>query len=334
MKRIVETKSPLPSGERKCLMSLLDSELDGNPIEFLTWRAKNWKKIPQLEELRRHGAIDGDTHCTVTFWGLLNTPGKRSRVVLAHCERLFRVLRGHYSDRPKEPIPLEALAAQAGLSPHEALTGAQFLARSPAHLVINSHDGRTQIFANETYVRGRGFRDIKRIAHEQGRFRLKAIPSIAFTEAWSGRVLESALDQAESDVVRECWQKAVERLGTDPAGAITSGRSLLEAACKYVLEEHGEAADTSLELPRLYKSAAKLIRLDSDSAVDAALRRMLQGCAAAVDGLGELRNKMGDAHGPGSRSARPARRHAEFAVMVAGAIAGLLLATLDAHRAP
>jgi len=246
MRQKAEQKSSLHSGERKCLNGLLDSELDGKRIEFLTWRAKNPKRIPQLEELRRHGAIEGDTHCTITFWGLLNTPSKRARVVLTHCERVFRVLRKHYSHPPKDSISLEDLAAQAGLSSEEALTGATFLARSPAHLVVNSQDGRTQIFANENYVRGRGFRDIKQTAHEQGRFRLKAIPSIAFTEAGSSKVLESALEAAESDAVRECWRKALERLGTDPAGAITCGRSLVEAACKYVLEEHCEAAERHL----------------------------------------------------------------------------------------
>lgn len=334
MKKAVDLKSPLSAGERTCLTGLLDSELNGNRIEFLTWRAKNPKRIPQLEELRRHGAIEGDTHCIVTFWGLLNTPSRRARVVLAQCERLFGVLRKHYSHRPKEPMSLEDLAAESGLSSEEALMGATFLARSPAHLVVNSLDGRTQIFANENYVTGRGFRDIKLRAHEQGRFRLRLMPSMPLVGTTSSTSLGSTLEAAESEAVRECWQKALERLGTDPAGAITSGRSLVEAACKFVLEEHGEAVDSSTELPKLYRNAAKLVRLDSDNAADAALRRLLQGCATVVDGLSEVRNKMGDAHGPGRRSAKPAKRHAEFAVMVAGAVAGLLLATLDAQRAP
>ena len=48
-----------------------------------------------------------------------------------------------------------------------------------------------------------------------------------------------------------------------------------------------------------------------------------------VEGLGTLRNKIGDAHGKGGKPVRPARRHARLAVNLAGAMATFMVETLD-----
>jgi Abortive infection C-terminus len=43
-----------------------------------------------------------------------------------------------------------------------------------------------------------------------------------------------------------------------------------------------------------------------------------------------LRNRLGDAHGQGKRPVKPAPRHAELAVNMAGSLASFLLATFEA----
>jgi hypothetical protein len=46
-----------------------------------------------------------------------------------------------------------------------------------------------------------------------------------------------------------------------------------------------------------------------------------------VNELGSLRNRISDAHGHGRRPVKPAPRHAELAVNLAGAVSAFLVAT-------
>ncbi|QUN41767.1 abortive infection family protein [Burkholderia cenocepacia] len=49
----------------------------------------------------------------------------------------------------------------------------------------------------------------------------------------------------------------------------------------------------------------------------------------SLRGLGAVRNRLGDSHGKGKVAAKPAPRHAELAVNLAGSVALFLLATLE-----
>lgn len=51
-----------------------------------------------------------------------------------------------------------------------------------------------------------------------------------------------------------------------------------------------------------------------------------------VNGLGTLRNRLGDAHGQGAKTVRPAPRHAELAVNLAGSVALFLVATFKEQK--
>jgi hypothetical protein len=51
-----------------------------------------------------------------------------------------------------------------------------------------------------------------------------------------------------------------------------------------------------------------------------------------VEGLGALRNRLSDAHGKGTAGVKPAPRHAELAVNLAGTMATFLVATWEARR--
>ena len=57
----------------------------------------------------------------------------------------------------------------------------------------------------------------------------------------------------DSHHVQEAWAKALDRRTSDPEGAITAARTLLESACKHVLEERDVPYDDGLDLPKLYK---------------------------------------------------------------------------------
>src|SRR3546814_15117838 len=60
--------------------------------------------------------------------------------------------------------------------------------------------------------------------------------------------------------------------------------------------------------------------------------QILGNCQSVVESLGALRNKLGDAHSGGPKRARPAARHAELAVNLAGSMATFLVATWEARK--
>lgn len=133
--------------------------------------------------------------------------------------------------------------------------------------------------------------------------------------------------------VAAVWQKALERRTRDPECAITAARTLVETVCKHILDAAGDAYDDGADLPALYRQAAKRLKLAPSDHTEEVFRQILGGCVSVVTGLGAVRNKISDAHGRGAGGARPAPRHAQFAVNLAGATAMFLIETWQARPA-
>lgn len=139
----------------------------------------------------------------------------------------------------------------------------------------------------------------------------------------------TAFDEAN---VHAVWTAALERRITNPQAAITSARTLLEAVCKHILDEQKIEYPEGVELPKLYNKAAATLNLAPSRHSEQVFKQILGGCQSVVEGLGAMRNKLGDAHGQGKRAIRPASRHAELAVNLAGAMATFLVATWRARQ--
>jgi Abortive infection C-terminus len=140
------------------------------------------------------------------------------------------------------------------------------------------------------------------------------------------------LQRFNAETVHQLWSKALERRESDPEGAVTLARTLLESVCKHILDEHTQSYRNDADLPALYRQTAELLNIAPSQHSEQIFRQILGGCTAVVEGLGALRNKLSDAHGQGSRAVRPAARHAELAVNLAGAVAIFLIATNEAKR--
>jgi hypothetical protein len=128
------------------------------------------------------------------------------------------------------------------------------------------------------------------------------------------------------------WTMAMERRGSEPEGAITLARTLLEDVFKWILHQAGETWREADDLPILYRRLAKVLKLAPDDHTEAVFKQILGGCQSVVESLGTLRNKLGDAHSTGPKRARPQPRHAELAVNLAGAMATFLVATWEARQ--
>lgn len=142
------------------------------------------------------------------------------------------------------------------------------------------------------------------------------------------KVASNALETFDVDGVHAVWTKAIARRSTDPEGAITVARTLLETVTKRILEESGEAYSDKDDLPKLYASAARVLNLAPNQHTEEPIKAILGGAMNLVNGIVTLRNRLSDSHGRGGKlPVRPSPRHASLAVNTAGAIATFLVET-------
>jgi Abortive infection C-terminus len=147
------------------------------------------------------------------------------------------------------------------------------------------------------------------------------------------KIITEALKSFDSEKIHLIWQNGLDRKDTDPEGAITLSRTLLESVCKYILDELNIKYDTNkIELPELYKTTSQTLNIAASQHTEEVFKQILGGCSGVVTGLGTLRNRLGDAHGKGKNQVRPAPRHAELAINLAGSMALFLVQTYKAKK--
>lgn len=150
----------------------------------------------------------------------------------------------------------------------------------------------------------------------------------------SDQIASETLQTFDVDGVHAVWEKAIARRNTDPEGAITVARTLLETVSKRILDETGRTYSDKDDLPKLYSTAAKALNLAPDQHTEEPIKAILGGAMSLVNGIGTLRNRLSDAHGRGGKlPVRPSPRHASLAVNTAGAIAAFLVETFMERQA-
>lgn len=162
------------------------------------------------------------------------------------------------------------------------------------------------------------------------------VPLIDFLEAGGApadAIVSDALEKFDAEGIAEAWNKALARREVDPAGAITAARTLLESVCKHLLEDgdRNAAYGPNDDLPKLYRMASERLNLAPSQHSEDAFKRILGSAASIVEGLGTLRNKVGDAHATGRKPVKVAARHAALAVNMAGSMALFLIETANAR---
>lgn len=139
--------------------------------------------------------------------------------------------------------------------------------------------------------------------------------------------ISELLEKPSVQSISTAWSKALERRTSDPEGAITSARTLLESVCKTILDERDIEYTDKDDLPKLYGKVSGALNLAPDKHSEEIFKTILGGCRSVVVGLGSLRNRLSDAHGKGTQQVRPTDRHAALAVNLSGAMAMFLLET-------
>ena len=169
------------------------------------------------------------------------------------------------------------------------------------------------------------------------RFIIKAFkPLLDYLEA----LLRSPIDESMHGVlskvnfenVTQAWNSILQRRDRDPKGTLTAARSLLETVCKAILDEEKQPYANE-DLPKLYGKVASVLNLAPSKHDEEIFKKILGGCTTVVEGLGTLRNRLGDAHGRGNRlAAKPAPRHAALSANLAGSMAMFLIETWQSRK--
>lgn len=147
------------------------------------------------------------------------------------------------------------------------------------------------------------------------------------TESPADDSISDALKSLDAGYVDEVWEKALERKASDPEGAVTAARTLLESVCKCIMDEMDVSYDESDDLPKLYHRTAEALNLAPSQHTEELFSKILGNCQSVVGTLGAIRNSHSDAHGDGKIYYKPACRHAELAVNLAGSMSMFLVRT-------
>lgn len=144
--------------------------------------------------------------------------------------------------------------------------------------------------------------------------------------------IAGTLSNLSPEAVADVWRTALQRRSTDPDGAITVARTVLETVCKHILTDLNVPCDEGDDMPKLYGLTSAALSLAPDQYTEQVFKQILGGCKTVVDGLAALRNRLSDAHGRGPTRGKPSARHAELAVNLAGATATFLVQTWMSRR--
>lgn len=122
--------------------------------------------------------------------------------------------------------------------------------------------------------------------------------------------------------IEKCEEKIMKH---DYNGAITNARTLVESICLYILEESRILYEFDGNLIKLYKEVYKVLKMDPAMYQKDCFKQILSGIISIMNGLSNLRNVMGDAHGRSkTKYYKPTDRHAILAVNIAKVISEFL----------
>ncbi len=146
--------------------------------------------------------------------------------------------------------------------------------------------------------------------------------------------VESAPDMAElfddSNLfdVQRLWTKAKARVLTDPDGAITASKTMLESLCKLIINETGGTYTNNDDFPSLYQKAAQQFHFSPNTQTQAEYKRLAGSCSTIVNSISCIRNRESDAHASDKIAET---LQAKLVVNIAGAIALFLTGLRRTH---
>lgn len=95
------------------------------------------------------------------------------------------------------------------------------------------------------------------------------------------------------------FDRAIKQLDADPHAAVTAASSIIEALCKTYIETFGLDMPANQSIGPVWRVVQAHLGLNLDATLRDDQKRILQGLASIVDGVGAYRTHIGSAHGRG-----------------------------------
>jgi hypothetical protein len=144
--------------------------------------------------------------------------------------------------------------------------------------------------------------------------------------------LLGAADILNFDTVSRDLDRALGSAKDDPEDAVTAASSTIESVCRSILIELGLGLPEKKDIKGLFAAVRKPLGLSSDRAdfdplIADDVRKILNGLATVVEGIGALRTHGGDAHGRERGYTRIDQRIASLSIHAASTVALFLIET-------
>jgi hypothetical protein len=117
----------------------------------------------------------------------------------------------------------------------------------------------------------------------------------------TAKTLADFLRAGDFSSIESEFARAISQLERDPHAAITAASSIVEATCKTYIDTFDLETPSSQTIVPLWRSVQVHLGLNIDRTLEDDQKRILQGLASVVDGIGSLRTHIGSAHGRGLR---------------------------------
>jgi hypothetical protein len=111
-----------------------------------------------------------------------------------------------------------------------------------------------------------------------------------------------ATTRLNAESVSEAWSRALDRRESNPDGAITMARTLLESTLKTILDDRQVVYNADADLPALYKAVSKELNLAAGDHTEQAFKQILGGCHSVIVGLGAFATKLATHTAQGART--------------------------------
>lgn len=96
--------------------------------------------------------------------------------------------------------------------------------------------------------------------------------------------------------------------------AITKSRTIIEETLCFMIEEKGDIPSDKGDIGKLLKQFFNSYNFQINNDSDEPYKRLISGLKTVVLAIAEIRNKMSDSHGVGSKRAELTREYAQFAL--------------------
>ncbi|WP_236187699.1 abortive infection family protein [Pseudomonas pharyngis] len=130
------------------------------------------------------------------------------------------------------------------------------------------------------------------------------------------------------------FKRAIGQLERDPHAAITAACSIIEATCKTYIETFALDMPASQTVTPLWRTVQSHLGLNLDPTLRDDEKRILQGLASIVDGVGAYRTHIGSAHGRGVSPPSLAVSEARLAVNASHSLVIFIMERWHSARTP